>query len=186
MTRREHRIARRTLLGGAAAVAGAAIIPAGTRPVGAVRRPSAATPPSYGPLSLYLLGTPVRVYDSRPQAPPGTSSDTAFTKGAVRTIDVSFVLGDSEVPTGVDTTSDGVLMNLTVVDTVAAGFAKVWAADAPTEPGISAVNWTGAGMVVANGVTCMHSGGLIKAKIDGAPNCAAHLIVDVIGYLAVP
>ncbi len=184
MARREHRIARRTLLGGAAAMAGAAFVPATGR-AGAVPRPSAVTPPSYGPLSLYLLGTPVRVYDSRPTFPPGTSGDTAFSKGTARTIDVSFVLGDSEVPTGVDTASDGVLMNLTVVDTVSAGFVKVWA-DGGTEPGISAVNWTGPGAVVANGVICMHSGGLIKAKVDGATGCSAHLIVDVIGFLAVP
>lgn len=184
MARREQRIARRTLLGGAAAVAGAAFVPATARAAVRVPRPSAVTPPSYGPLSFYLLGTAVRVYDSRAEFPPG-ATDTKFAQGDTRTIDVSFVLGDSEQPTGVDTSSDGVLMNLTVVNTVGAGFVRVWADDG-SEPTISAVNWAAGGSVVANGVICMHGGGLIKAKVDGAPGCGAHLIIDVIGYLAVP
>ena len=189
MARREQRIARRTLLGGAAVMAGAVFVPSGARAARSVRtvrtgpRPAAITPPSYGPLNFYLLGTPVRVYDSRPGFPPGTSGDTALARGTVRTIDVSFVLGDSELPTGVDTASDGVLMNLTVVSTVGAGFVKAWADDG-SEPPTSAVNWSGSGAVVANGVISMHAGGLIKAKVDGATGCAAHLIVDVIGYLA--
>ena len=211
MTRREARIARRTLLGGAAATAaGAVLVPrqvaaaTPTRGVtstltdvgasagghsslrrGSLIRPSAAVPPSTAPLQLYLLVTPSRLYDSRPDAAPDGPSDIAFVRGEERTVDVSYLLGDTQKPTGVPTTSDGVLLNFTLTGTVGAGHVKAWAADG-AEPPTSVVNWDHAGTTIANGLICLHSAGQIKVKVNGTVGCSTHIVIDATGFLAVP
>ncbi len=196
MSRREIQIARRTLIGGAAAVAGAALVPHSVRAAGpaprASARPAVAIPPSFQVMP-YLLGTPVRVYDSRAGAlfsPNGTdpntgAGDTPFAKDEVRTIDVSRVLGSETGYTGVDSGSDAVMLNVTVTDTKVAGYVKVWARD-NAQPQSSCVNWDRAGVVIANGVVSLHSAGYIKVTIGGAPGCSANLVIDVIGYYVMP
>jgi len=202
MSRRAHTvpIARRTLLTGAAAAAGSALVgqsaqaaPARTR---SATRPAVAgavtIPLSYGPFQLYLLDTPIRVYDSRPgQAPNGTdpdlgAGDTRLLQGETRRINVNLVLGNPSLPTGVDSGSDAVLLNIAAVNTIGvSGNLKVWA-DVLSEPQISCLNWDHASAVIANSVTSRHVAGVIKVKCDGVVGCSTNLIVDAIGWYGVP
>ncbi|MDO8363014.1 MAG: hypothetical protein Q7V88_08960 [Actinomycetota bacterium] len=187
---------RRALLGGAAVAAGSMLAPRAAQASGARAwrsaaaagpvRPMGTGPGSYGPLQLYLLADPVRVYDSRAgQVPDGIdpdtgAGDTPLVRNASRGIDVSYVLGVT--PTGVDTTSEGVLINLTAVNTVgAAGNLKVWASTG-TEPAISVLNWDHASSAIANSVTTRHVDGYILVKCGGVVGCSTNLIVDVLGY----
>ncbi len=199
MSHRESRLTldRRALLGGAilggvGAALGAQPASAAPRVVRSASRPPRSEivwpPPSSQPLALRLLDTPVRVYDSRVgQAPEGTDSntgagDTRLAKDSTRRIDVSFVLGSAASPTGVDSTSAGVLMNLTAVNTIgASGFLKVWAYSA-TEPTVSSLNWDHQSAVIANSVTSRHFEGWISIKCGGPDGCSTNIIVDVLGY----
>ena len=200
MSRRESRLTldRRALLGGAllggvGAALGAQPASAAPRVVRSSSRPPRPeilpiTPPSTAALALRLLNTPVRVYDSRVgQAPEGTDNvtgagDTRLAKDETRRIDVSYVLGDEANPTGIDTTSAGVLLNLTAVNTIgASGYLKVWAFSG-TEPSVSALNWDHQSAVIANSVTTRHVDGWIMLKCGGATGCSTNVIIDVLGF----
>jgi len=72
------------------------------------------------------------------------------------------------------------LINLTVTETVNAGYVAVFRADIAW-PGNSSINWSGTNQVVANGViTAVDPTG--KIKIRGGDG-SAHVIIDRIGYL---
>lgn len=169
MARRSQPIPRRTLLGGAAVVAGAALVPA--RRAVAAPHPTAA-PPALGPLELYLLATPVRVLDTR-------QAGGALARGDVRDVDVTLTLQGFE--SGVPASTSGVLLNLTLVDTVSWGYVTVWAAGSPM-PGTSSANFDHSGQTLANSVISLHTAGSVKVAVDGLVGCGSHLILDAIGF----
>jgi len=72
------------------------------------------------------------------------------------------------------------LVNLTVTDTEAAGFVKMYSA-AISEPATSSINWsdTGQNLAVSTPVAIDGEG---RIKLTGGVN-ATNVVVDVIGYI---
>lgn len=144
-------------------------------------------PPALGPLELYLLATPVRVYDTRPEfAPNGTdpgtgAGDTRMVGGELRTIDMVHVLG-GEVLTGVLSSSMGVLLNVVVVNTLGqGGWLRFWAGGS-AEPETSSINWDHVAAITANSVISRHFEGYVNLRCGGATGCSTDVVIDVIGY----
>lgn len=76
----------------------------------------------------------------------------------------------------------GALLNVTVTDTEALGFAAVFQ-DGITWPGNSSVNWAAAGATVANGVVTAVAGtGRIKVRVGGLAAAKAHVLIDRLGW----
>ncbi|MFN8039948.1 MAG: hypothetical protein U0Q07_12130 [Acidimicrobiales bacterium] len=125
--------------------------------------------------ALTLLGTPVRVYDSRPGNPPLVGTKTPLANGAVRVVDTK--AASSGVPVG----ATGVLANVTVVNTSASGFLSAYRAGATT-PNASTVNWFVAGEIVANTtVVACDANAQISCYVP--PGSSTDVFIDVIGYL---
>ncbi len=120
---------------------------------------------------LHLLNAPVRVYDTRPTAPPLTIlPKTPLVANTARTVDAT---GNSS---GVPTAATGVLINITVTQGVAAGFLTAWPQG--TWPGTSSINWS-AGQTIAT-TTVTRCGP--NATFLVLANSATDFLVDVIGY----
>jgi hypothetical protein len=123
---------------------------------------------------------PVRVYDSRSAAPaPGT-----LASGANRVVSIA----DARDPgTGVVTVANAVpvgataiAFNITVTDTVAAGFLSVAPGNATSSPS-SSINWSATGQILANGLIAkVHTDRTVKVFCGGGGG--AHFIIDVNGY----
>lgn len=199
---------RRELLGGAAAAASGLLVGA----QGAHAARSGTAVPAYvdpsvdsGPLFTRLLNTPVRVYDSRTdKLPNGTDPNTGVTDGKwvrlqTKEIDVCFVLGEGRAllnggsgsgplvvgsaPTGVAESAAGVLMNITVTNIEQSGRLIVWSGDTGV-PSTSNMNWIGTtGQLNSLVMSRCGFGGYVTLQLNGAANCKADLIVDVIGWL---
>ncbi|MGH7291369.1 MAG: hypothetical protein ACREJT_09170, partial [Myxococcota bacterium] len=125
---------------------------------------------------LVLLASPFRVYDSRAgQANPSGSPQGALALGVERTINCSPAL-----PVGV-TLATGLLMNVTLANTVGAKGAVTVYSAAVAAPSTSSVNWAGAGVSVANAVTsaCDSSHDI---KVKCVSGTSTQFIVDVVGY----
>jgi hypothetical protein len=72
------------------------------------------------------------------------------------------------------------IINLTVTETVGAGFVAVFPADLATWPGNSSINWSGPAQDQANGViTRVDSAGKIKVRASSG----THVVIDRIGYM---
>ena len=124
--------------------------------------------------SNVLLPVPLRAYDSR-------QGDGKLQAGQTRTIGLSTgkdAGGNNEiaVPPG----ATAALVNLTVTDTEAAGFVKMYSA-AISEPATSSINWsdTGQNLAVSTPVAIDGEG---RIKLTGGVN-ATNVVVDVIGYI---
>ena len=124
--------------------------------------------------ALTLLFEPVRVYDSRPNAVPELPTDGRITTGQVRTIG----LLDSGAE-GFGENIDGVMINLTVTDTIGWGFLTVFSAGIAATPNVSSINWFEGGMTVANHVVSAVD--LAQLKVACGGGGSTHFIVDVIG-----
>ena len=124
--------------------------------------------------ALTLLFEPVRVYDSRPNAVPELPTDGRITTGQVRTIG----LLDSGAE-GFGENIDGVMINLTVTDTIGWGFLTVFSAGIAATPNVSCINWFEGGMTVANHVVSAVD--LAQLKVACGGGGSTHFIVDVIG-----
>jgi hypothetical protein len=128
---------------------------------------------------LELLPAPVRVYDSRPGPPVPAliGGDGPLTPGTERTVKIA---GLGAIPAAIH----AVLANLTVTETVGAGFLSVF--DASVDfPGTSNINWSGNGFDIANSVTSSVSwpfGGQVRVHCGGGLGASTQFIVDVIGY----
>lgn len=129
--------------------------------------------------SLHAI-TPVRVYDSRAGSPApgflsGGSNRVVSIKdarpdatGAVSIVDV--------VPTG----STAIAYNLTVADTIGAGFLSVTEGDAGGFTA-SSINWSATGQLLANGsVVKVDANRQVRVFAGGAGN--TNFIIDVVGY----
>jgi hypothetical protein len=124
--------------------------------------------------ALTLLFEPIRVYDSRPGAEPDLPNDGRISTGQVRTIG----LLDSGAEGFVENI-DGVMMNLTVTDTLGYGFLTVFSAGIAVTPNVSSINWFENGMTVANHVVSAVDLALLKVACGGGGS--THFIIDVIG-----
>lgn len=123
--------------------------------------------------ALELLDPAVRVYDSRPNYDP-LGVVKGVLNGAERTVDCLFG-GD-----GVRDGAGAVLVNVTVVNTSAAGWMSLFEAGIAW-PGTSTLNWYQAGSVVANiAVVPCSIQALITAKVPA--NSSTHFLVDLIGF----
>jgi hypothetical protein len=134
-------------------------------PAGAIRGQLAEVQSSAG--ELRLLDTPVRAYDSR----PASSTDGKLVAGTPRIIDLS-----DSVPAA----SRGVMVTLTVTQTVGVGFVTAYSAALPTFPATSTINWRAADSDVATTTTVAVSADS-KIALRAGDN-GTHVIVDVIGY----
>jgi hypothetical protein len=121
-----------------------------------------------------LLPVPLRAYDSR-------LGDGKLKAGETRTVSLSSgkdATGASQlaVPAG----ATAALVNLTITDTEAGGFVKMYSA-AISEPATSSINWSQSGqnLAVSTPVAVDAQGHI---KLTGGVN-ATNVVVDVIGYL---
>jgi hypothetical protein len=121
-----------------------------------------------------LLPVPTRVYDSRPIAPPNLPSDGRISTGEVRT--VGLLESGAE---GIAENVDGVMINLTVTETIGFGFLTVYSAAVDTTPNASSINWFADGMTVANQVVSATQFANLKVACGGGGS--AHFIIDVVG-----
>lgn len=130
---------------------------------------------------LFTSITPARYLDTRQCGPCGAPIgpySTPFGNGQVRNVLIAGATlgGGMPVPAG----ASGVILNITVTDTSAAGFLTVYAADA-ARPNASNLNFT-SGQTVANRVYVkLSSGGEIDIYNQGG---WADVIVDVDGYFS--
>lgn len=124
--------------------------------------------------------TPTRVYDSRAAAPsPGVISG-----GASRVVSVSDARPDftgavataGVVPAG----ASAIAYNLTVADTVGAGFLSVNEGDA-TGFTASSINWSATGQLLANGLVVKLDGSR-QVKVFAGGGGSTNFLIDVLGY----
>ncbi len=163
---------RRALLRTAAAAVGA--VGAAT----ALGRPASAAVVDPGH-TVHLLGTPVRVYDSRLPSSLGSSGTGPIATGHTRSISLQFSNG---VPSHLlDLGSAGAMVNVTVVNTVGSGFLVV---SSPRNliPSTSNINWTSSNQVIANmAVTALDEGSLQVAVGGGG---STDVVIDVMAILS--
>ena len=116
------------------------------------------------PTAPALLPSPVRVYDSR-------SHDGPLAAGHTRTISLG-----SNLPPG----AVGAVVNLTVTDTVDAGYLTLYAAGVP-RPGTSSINWFASGQTLANQATTAVGPGNQLTVFAGNET---QFLIDLLAYLA--
>ena len=124
--------------------------------------------------STVLLPVPLRAYDSR-------LGDGKLQAGQTRTISLANGkdAGGNNV-LAVPVAATAAVVNLTITDTEAAGFVKMYSA-AISEPATSSINWsdTGQNLAVSTPVAVDDQG---RIKLTGGVN-ATNVVVDVIGYI---
>ena len=136
-----------------------------TRTDGTVQINGARVGFTQGSGDIGLLDAPYRAYDSR-------VTGGKLTAGSTRTV----TLPSSIVAPG----TSGVIVNLTAVNGEANGYLKLYSA-AAAEPSASALNFSGSGAAIANGLTVAVSSGrqiIVKAEKS------VHFILDVTGTVA--
>jgi hypothetical protein len=116
------------------------------------------------------LGVPQRAYDSR-------NTGGRFSDGESRKISIAGVVA------GVPANAVGIVGNVTITNTVGAGFLTIW----PTgqaQPTTSNINWTTAFTTVANAFNIgAGSGGDLSVITFGTSGPTTDVIVDVTGYI---
>ncbi len=142
-----------------------------TYPAGAVR---GQVEPNF--VLTHLLPTPVRVYDSRQPNSVGTPALAAL---STTTVDLSAAGPLGAIPPG----ATGALVNVTITDTTASGFATVYSAALTAVPATSTINWVlpGQDIAVQTAVKIDATG---SVKVTIGPNGGTDMIIDVIGYLS--
>ena len=120
---------------------------------------------------LHLLDAPVRVYDSRPGLAPETVGPKAPTaSNSAVTVDTR------QNNSGVPTTANAVLINLTIAGPQAGGFASVWPSG--PFPGTSNINFSPGQNIATSAVVGCGPG----ASIQVMSNTVTDFIIDVSGY----
>ena len=124
--------------------------------------------------------TPYRAYDSRRPTPtPGL-----LTPGTNRVVSVAAsrdgTTGAVVAANAIPAEATAVTFNLTVTGTVGRGFLAVTEGDA-TETAASTINWSGPGLVVANGSTVKLDASR-QIKVFNGSLGSAHFIIDITGY----
>jgi hypothetical protein len=140
---------------------------------GAIRGQLAPGPAPAG--EAHMLPAPLRAYDSR------DSSGPKIAAGETRTISLATgVNGQNATTLAVPAGATAAIVTLTVTETVAGGYLKMYSA-ATTEPATSSINWfaNNQTFAVSTQVAVDASG---QIKITSGPS-ATQFIVDVIGYL---
>ncbi|WP_027344017.1 hypothetical protein [Hamadaea tsunoensis] len=126
--------------------------------------------------------TPYRLFDSRPGTQALRSYKGKFTAG--KKVDI-VVPGDATSPyqpiPGVPAGAGGVVVNVTVVNTVGSGFVTVYPTATGPVPNISTINWWAPNQVLAN-TTIVRLG--TADQITVYANQATDVIIDVMGFLA--
>lgn len=125
--------------------------------------PTAAFAASTGALELIV---PMRIQDSRTMEPD------KYDTSAEDTLAVPGLAGKS-----------GVIVNVTVTETEGAGFFRV-AEDIEPAPTTSNINWYADGQTVANLAIVKITPPMAGIAIQGGGNGRAHLIIDVLGFVA--
>lgn len=125
---------------------------------------------------------PSRVYDSRADAPaPGTltlGSNRTISVASKRDINSGVVTAENIVPAG----ATAISCNVSVVNTVAAGFLTVNPGGTTTTEGAT-INWWGSGQILNNGVVVkLNEQRQVTIVCGGAAGNRADVVVDVTGY----
>jgi hypothetical protein len=124
--------------------------------------------------------SPSRVYDSRSAAPaPGLLANGANRLISVadkRDLTTGAVVTANVVPAG----ATAIFVNLTVVDTVGSGFLAV-NEGGNTTVAASAINWSGPGQILANGLAVPLDASR-QVTVIGGGGGSTNFILDVGGY----
>jgi hypothetical protein len=136
-----------------------------TPTTGAVQINGARVGFTQGSGDIGLLSTPYRAYDSR-------VTGGKLAAGSTRTV----TLPSSIVVPG----TSGVIVNLTAVNGAANGYLKLFSA-AAAEPTSSALNFSGSGAAIANGLIVAVSSG---RQVNIKANQSVHFVLDVTGTVA--
>jgi hypothetical protein len=140
---------------------------------GAIRGQLAEGPVPAG--EAHMLPAPLRAYDSRINGGPKIAA------AETRTISLATgINGQGASVLAVPAGATAAIVTLTVTETVAGGYLKMYSA-ATTEPATSSINWYGNNQTfaVSTQVAVDASG---QVKITSGPS-ATQFIIDVIGYL---
>lgn len=130
-------------------------------------------------MPIHPLDQPVRIYDSR-RAPSAPRTTGPIHSGESRGINAFF----DEFGVGNDLSiiaSSGALVNVTIVNTVGAGFLTV----RPPSSGpaaTSTINWTGPGQVLANMAITKLSEGSLQV-VCGGGSASTDFVIDVMALL---
>ena len=122
-----------------------------------------------------ILSDTQRAYDSREEyTTPANTNKGRHGAGEVRSIDLTEF-------TDVPATASGAIINLTVAETDALGFALVYNGDSTSTPVGSSINWVDAGEFIANGITVAVSS---TGTVNVYTLTETEIIIDVVGYLS--
>ena len=134
---------------------------------------------STGAGSFYAV-TPSRVYDSRLSTYPLHGALTSLqnrTLSVANSFDVNGALVDSDfVPAG----ATAVFANVTIVDTVGAGYLAINPGGITTVAA-STINWSATGQILANGISLTLNSTRQITVVNGSGG-ATQFIIDVTGY----
>lgn len=149
---------------------------------------AAGTPGTWRKLSgpatagAYHPVTPGRVYDSRVANPSGLVGILA--SGAKRTISLAdrrdFTTGASELTNFVPAGATAVTANVTVVDTVGAGFVTLNPGGTTTAT-TAGINWSASGQILNNGQNLTLDAARQVTLVCGGGG-STHVVIDVTGY----
>ncbi len=137
------------------------------------------------PAAQYVPITPARVFDSRFPAFGGKLTATAARTLSVAdqiSVSTGAVTQANVVPAG----ARAVTYNLTITDTTGNGFLAL-APGTSTTISASAINWTAANMVLANGGTATLGSGAGDRRLTIITrNGTTHAVLDITGYFVAP
>ncbi|HSB85816.1 MAG TPA: hypothetical protein VLD86_05875, partial [Ilumatobacteraceae bacterium] len=124
---------------------------------------------------------PRRAYDSRFISPlgalPANNNRVISVKDGYQP-DTSTLNAPDFVPAG----AKAIAYNVTIVNTVGAGFLSVSPGDAAAL-GASTINWSQSGQILANGlVVKLDTNRQVKVFCGGGTNAATDFIIDINGY----
>lgn len=126
--------------------------------------------------AIVLLDAPVRVYDSRPTEPPAVGVKGPLAAGTERTVDLN-------ASAGLSVAVSGVLVMLTIANTVDSGFLSV--RKGGTGPSLfSSINWYQSGQITANSVVCAVQ--VVGSRYNVVVRCggigSTDFLIDVVGF----
>ena len=128
---------------------------------------------------VFVAVDPFRAYDSR------VVTNGRLGKGENVVVDCSDALkndGTVDVADALPAGATAIVYNLTAVNTGGRGYLQVAPGDA-TSTAASAINWSSAGLTIANGSTVKLDGSRqVKVFCGGPAGAAADFIIDIVGY----
>jgi len=128
---------------------------------------------------VFVAVDPFRAYDSR------AVTNGRLGKGENVVVDCSDALkndGTVDVADALPAGATAIVYNLTAVNTGGRGYLQVAPGDA-TSTAASAINWSSAGLTIANGSTVKLDGSRqVKVFCGGPAGAAADFIIDIVGY----